>query len=99
VITDRRLLAQAIAAGLVTPDELDQSNRPAVTPDPPEWADPARRIAAAIAMCASGAPASLPPRPATIDGRRVPAPPGHRRRWRRTTPRTGNNVSKEGKQT
>lgn len=76
MITDRAVLARAIAVGLATPDEIRLFER---GPEIDELAglSPAERLEAVVASCASGAPASLPaPRPVEIDGRLVAAPPG-----------------------
>ena len=57
-------------------------------PDPPQWSDPAVRLIAAVQMCASGARAELPRRPALINGKLIPPPPERRpsRRGRRKRP-------------
>lgn len=70
------LVDEAVRLGLIEPDETWRylSDRRA---DPPEWDDYATRLEAAIAMCASGAPAFDHVDhfvEDTRDGRRLPPP-------------------------
>lgn len=78
---DRELLVRAVELGLATIEELEAWT-PLIEPDPFADLTPEERAEHMLRSCASGAPATLPPKGVLVRGRRIPPPPSRRRRVR-----------------